>query len=54
MDEQQYPGAPRWVKILIIVAAIILLLVILLAAVGGEHGPQRHMRSSVAAPTNSR
>jgi hypothetical protein len=46
----EYPGAPRWVKLVGAVAAalVVLALVIVLTGIGGPHGPTRHMRSGPA------
>ncbi|HEX6177102.1 MAG TPA: hypothetical protein VF057_01985 [Thermoanaerobaculia bacterium] len=43
MSANEYPGTPRWVKVLGAIAALVLLIVIVLAVIGGDHGPQRHM-----------
>ena len=44
------PGIPRWVKVFGIVALILILLVaiIMFTGIGGQHGPDRHMRSGDA------
>lgn len=42
-DSGDYPGVPRWVKVLGIIGLVLVaLLVILLLFAGGEHGPGRH------------
>jgi hypothetical protein len=48
----EYPGMPRWVKVIGILAATlaVLALVIVLTGVGGPHGPGRHMKSGLAEP----
>lgn len=39
-----YPGMPRWVKVLgVLLAALILLILLMMVWGGGGHGPWRHM-----------
>jgi len=43
-DADQYPGTPRWVKVIgIILLGVVLLVAFAIATgLGGPHGPQRH------------
>lgn len=45
-DIDDYPGAPRWVKVFGIIALMLLLFVILrlTGVVADDHGPGRHIR----------
>ena len=46
---REYPGTPRWVKVLgIIVIFVVLLAVAIMFIGGGEHGPSRHTPSADA------
>lgn len=49
-DHASYPGAPRWVKVAVVIIILVILLVVvaLVTGLGGEHGPRRHLPSSVA------
>jgi hypothetical protein len=41
--EEEYPGAPRWVKVSAIVVAVLIALVVIALVAGGGHGPGRHL-----------
>ena len=47
-----YPGAPRWVKVLIVIigVALLLLLAMVVGLLPGDHGPGRHRTGE---PTNA-
>lgn len=53
MDEPEYPGAPRWVKVAAgtAVVLILILLVLLLLKSPGGHAPGRHLSLTAAAVT---
>jgi len=48
---EEYPGAPRWVKVLGIVLLVLVLAILVIKAtgIGGEHGPGRHRSSGDSA-----
>ena len=41
-DEQQRPGTPIWVKLLILVLVVFAIALVVALMAGGEHGPGRH------------
>ena len=45
----EYPGMPRWVKVVLGFAAVIALLLIVLMLTRSGHGPQRHF-GAIGAP----
>jgi hypothetical protein len=46
---REYPGTPRWVKVLgIVTLVLVLLAIIVMVAGGGNHGPGRHIPSGGA------
>ncbi len=48
-NRPQYPGTPRWVKVLgITVIVVVVLLVVAMMFIGGGHGPGRHTPSGDA------
>ena len=58
-DTGDYPGTPRWVKVLGIIVAIPVLLFVIVMLTGGpgSHGPARHLRpdsEAASPPTDSR
>ena len=45
-DNQNYPGTPRWVKVLgMVVAGVAVAAVLLMIFGGGQHGPLPHFSS---------
>ena len=53
-SQDEYAGAPRWVKVMGIVAAIVLLLAVGVLVLGGsEHGPGRHAPGGSPTPTGN-
>jgi len=49
LTEDKPPSTPRWVKIsgIIVIALVLLFVILKVIGIGGNHGPGRHIPSSI-------